>query len=84
MPKKPKMPKPDEQWPDCPRKQREKVPHINLDIKDVVNPCKLAAKFGVRLNQLRAFQVIDGNTGKPTNDFVVARSTATPRLRVHK
>jgi len=73
-----------EQWPDCPRKKREKVPYINPDIKDMANPCKLAEKFGVRLNQLRAFEVRDGQTGEMKNDFVVARSIATPRLMVHK
>lgn len=72
-----------EQWPDCPLKKREKIPDINLAIKDMANPCKLAQKFGVRLNQLRAFEVRDGQTGEMKNDFVIARSIATPRLKVH-
>jgi hypothetical protein len=71
-----------EQWPDCPQKKREKIPGINLAINDMVNPCKLAQKFGVRLSQLRAFEVRDGRTGKMMNDFAVARSIATPRLKV--
>jgi hypothetical protein len=42
-----------EQWRDCPRKERAKVPHINLDIKDMTNPCRLAEKFGVPLSRSR-------------------------------
>jgi hypothetical protein len=73
-----------EQWRDCPRNKRAKVPHINLDIKDMANPCKLAEKFGVKLSQLRAFEVRDGETGEMKNDFVVARNINTPRLSVHE
>jgi hypothetical protein len=54
-----------EQWSDCPRKRREKVPHINLDILDMSNPCKLAEKFGVSLSQLRAFEVMDPSARPP-------------------
>jgi hypothetical protein len=71
-----------EQWRDCSRDKRAKVPHINLEIKDMSNPCKLAEKFGVKLSQLRAFEVKDGLEMK--NDFVVARNINTPRLRVHE
>ncbi len=47
-------------WKNCPDKERAKVPEINLAIGDMANPCELAKKFNVRLNQLRAFQVRDG------------------------
>jgi hypothetical protein len=71
-----------QQWPDCPDKQRAKVPHINLAIKDLVNPCQLAKKFGVPLSRLRAFEVRDGQTGEMKNDFAVARNNNAPRLVV--
>jgi hypothetical protein len=84
MPQKPVKPKkPDEQWPDCPRKERAKVPNINLDTKDVLNPCELAKQFGVPLSQLRAIAGgRDAKTGLPLNDFVVATRRATPRVLV--
>jgi hypothetical protein len=47
-------PKSDEQWADCPRRERAKVPNVNLDIKDLVNPWELAKQFSVPLSQLRA------------------------------
>ena len=36
-----------DQWPDCSDKERAKVPGINLAIKDMTNPCKLAKQYGV-------------------------------------
>jgi len=66
----------------CPDKERAKVPGINLAIGDMANPCELAKKFGVKLSQLRAFEVRDGQTGAMKNDFVVARtSTAAVSVR---
>ncbi len=62
-------------WKNCPDKERAKVPEINLAIGDMANPCELAKKFNVRLNQLRAFQVRDGATGQTKNDFVIARTS---------
>jgi hypothetical protein len=38
----------------------------------------------VKLSQLRAFEVRDGETGEMKNDFVVARNINTPRLSVHE
>jgi hypothetical protein len=74
----------DEQWPDCPKEQRAKVPNINLAIKDMANPCQLAKKFGVPLSRLRAFEVRDGQTGQMKNDFVIVPRQRTrgtgPRL----
>jgi len=70
----------DEQWPDCPKEQRAKVPDINLAIKDMSNPCKLAKKYSVPLSQLRAFEVRDGQTGQMKNDFFIARNKNAPRL----
>jgi hypothetical protein len=85
MPKKPVKPKPksDEQWADCPRRERAKVPNINLDIKDLVNPCELAKQYGVPLSQLRAISGgKDAKTNLPLNDFVVATRRGTPRVLV--
>jgi hypothetical protein len=70
------------QWRDCSDKQRAKVPHINLAIKDLTNPCLLAKKFGVPLSRLRAFEVRDGQTGEMKNDFMIARNTNAPRIAV--
>ena len=70
------------QWRDCPDRQRAKVPHINLAIRDMTNPCKLAKKFGVRLGRLRAFEVRDGQTSEMKNDFMIARNTNAPRIAV--
>ena len=47
-------PKSDEQWADCPRRERAKVSNVNLDIKDLVNPWELAKQFSVPLSRLRA------------------------------
>jgi hypothetical protein len=69
------------QWSDCPDTLRAKVPGINLAIKDMVNPCELAKKFGVPLGQLRAFEVRDGQTGEMENDFAVARNQNAPQLK---
>jgi hypothetical protein len=84
MPKKPVKPKDDdEQWSDCPRKERAKVPNINLDLKDLQNPCKLARQFGVPLSQLRAISGgEDTKTHRRLNDFVVATHKATPQVLV--
>jgi hypothetical protein len=73
MPKKPSKPKKaDEQWLDCPRSERVKIPGINPDIKDLLNPCELARQRGVPLSQLRAIPGgRDPRTGLPVNDFVV-------------
>jgi hypothetical protein len=84
MPKKPNKPtgpksRTDEQWPDCPRKQRAKIPNINLDAKDMQNPCELAKKYGVPLSQLR---VIAAHADEPLNDFVVAPRRNSPRFLV--
>ena len=69
-------------WKNCPDKERAKVPGINLAIGDMANPCELAKKFKVKLNQLRAFQVHDGATRETKNDFVIARkSTAAVSVR---
>jgi hypothetical protein len=68
------------QWPDCSDKRRARVPHINLAINDMVNPCELAKEFEVPLSQLRAFQVRDPVSGKMMNDFAVARNRRAPRL----
>src|SRR5689334_12468344 len=64
------------QWPDCPDKERAKVPGINLAIKDMTNPCKLAKLYGVRLGQLRAFTVSDPASVPMVrlNDFIIART----------
>ena len=73
----------DQQWPDCPDKQRVKVPGINLAIRDMTNPCELAKQYGVKLGQLRAFTVPEAasNTGEKKNDFVIARKlTASVRI----
>jgi hypothetical protein len=83
MPKKPD-PK-TQQWPDCPDTQRKKVPGINVNLEDMENPCELAREWGVRLNQLRAFQVKDpgiGAKGAYKNDFARARTMNAPLLMV--
>jgi hypothetical protein len=67
-----------QQWPNCPDRQRAKVPGINLAIRDMANPCQLAKDFGVQLRRLRAFQVRDGQTGEMKNDFMVARNVSAP------
>ena len=73
------------QWANCSDKKRAKVPHINLALKDMANPCEVAQKFGVQLRQLRAFQIRDGATpGLMVNDFAVARTNKAPRLVVGK
>ena len=74
--------KKESQWTNCSDKQRAKVPHINLALKDMANPCEVAKKFGVQLRQLRAFQIRDGAApGSPmVNDFAVARTNKAPRL----
>jgi hypothetical protein len=87
MPKKPSKParpksRTDDQWPDCPRAQRARIPNINLYVKDVQNPCVLAKQYGVALSQLRAVAGKDGQTGEPVNDFVVATRRATAKVLV--
>ena len=74
------------QWANCSDKKRAKVPHINLALKDMANPCEVAQKFGVQLRQLRAYQVRDGATATSpmVNDFAVARTNKAPRLVVGK
>lgn len=63
------------QWPDCPDKERAKVPGINLALKDMADPCKLAKQYGVKLGQLRAFTVADGSVPRVwLNDFIIART----------
>jgi hypothetical protein len=79
MPKTPVKPKTNEQWADCPRSERAKVPGINLDIKDLLNPCELARQSGVSLSQLRAIPGgRDSRTGLPVNDFVVPSPVLRP------
>jgi hypothetical protein len=72
----------DEQWTDCPRSQRAKIPNINLDAKDVLNPCEFAGQHGVSLSQLRAIAERDGQTGEPVNDFVLAARRSTAKVLV--
>jgi hypothetical protein len=79
-----KTTKRDQQWPDCSDKERVKVPGINLAIRDMTNPCKLAKQYRVKLGQLRAFTVRDSatTTGERLNDFVIARKlTASVKVR---
>ena len=71
------------QWPDCPDSQRKQVPNINLALQDMVNPCELAEQFKVKLSQLWAFEVRDGQTNQMKNDFHVARNSRNARLTVH-
>jgi hypothetical protein len=70
------------QWPDCSDKERAKVPGINLAIKDMTNPCKLAKQFGVKLGQLRAYTVRDDASAAPfgerKNEFIIARTLNHP------
>ena len=78
-----------DQWPDCSDKERAKVPGINLAIKDMTNPCKLAKEYGVKLGQLRAYTVRDDASGSPfgerKNEFVIARTlTASIKVRPTK
>jgi hypothetical protein len=68
------------QWPDCPDSERKKVPHISVALEDMVNPCELAKEWGVSLQQLWAFEVRDGQTGKYKNDFKIARNTKNAQL----
>jgi hypothetical protein len=75
-----------QQWPDCSDTERAKVPGINLALKDMTNPCKLAKQYGVRLGQLRAFTVRDDASAAPfgerKNDFAIARTlSASIRVR---
>ena len=73
-----------QQWSDCSDKQRAKVPGINLAIKDMTNPCKLAKLYGVKLGQLRAYTVHDAatTTGERKNDFIIVRkSTASVKVQ---
>jgi|AmaraimetFIIA100_FD_contig_61_4295924_length_743_multi_3_in_0_out_0_2 hypothetical protein len=71
------------QWPDCPDSQRKQVPNIDLDLQDMVNPCELAEKFKVKLSQLWAFLVRDGQTNQMKNDFHIARNSTNARLTIH-
>jgi hypothetical protein len=72
-----------QQFPNCPDKQRAKVPHINLTIKDMANPCELAEQFDVPLSRLRAFQIRDPVTREMLNDFAISRDDNTPQLFSH-
>jgi hypothetical protein len=71
------------QWPDCPDSQRKQIPNITLALQDMVNPCELAEQFKVKLSQLWAFEVRDGQTGQMKNDFHVARNSRNARLTIH-
>jgi hypothetical protein len=73
-------------WPNCPDKQREKVPGINIVLDDMVNPCELAKKWGVQLRRLRAFQMLN-STARPAqmvNDFALGRGHTAPLISVRK
>jgi hypothetical protein len=85
MPKKPTKPsgpksRTDDQWADCPRAQRAKIPNINLAARDVQNPCELAKEYGVPLSQLRVIPSRDGVSGEPVNDFLVAPRRSSPKF----
>jgi len=71
------------QWSDCPDSQRKQIPNINLALQDMVNPCELAEEWEVKLNQLWAFEVRDGQTGQMKNDFHIARNNRNARLTIH-
>ena len=71
------------QWPDCPDSQRKQIPNISPELQDMVNPCELAQKYKVKLTQLWAFLVRDGQTNQMKNDFMIARNSANARLKVH-
>jgi len=77
------MPPKDGQWPDCPDEKRKQIPNITLWLPDMVNPCELAKEWKVKLNQLWAFEVRDGQTNQMKNDFMIARNTKNARLKVH-
>jgi hypothetical protein len=70
-------------WPNCPDKQREKVPGINIVLDDMVNPCQLAKKWGVQLRRLRAYQILNPGRGM-INDFALGRSHTAPLLSGRK
>jgi hypothetical protein len=51
------------QWGrDCPDDQRELVPGLNKALKDMLNPCELARKLGVKLQDLQSSPVPDPTT----------------------
>jgi hypothetical protein len=72
----------DGQWPDCPDRKRKQVPNINLALQDMVNPCELAEQWKVKLSQLWAYEVRDGQTGQMKNDFMIARNRRNARIKL--